>query len=306
MTQNVPVSAATPAILTIDVEDWAQSTLSLDLPVTARVVDNTRRLLDLCARSETRGTFFVLGLVAERFPALVQEIQRAGHEVASHGASHRAVGALGRAGFREDVRRSIVAIQNACGEPVLGYRAPDFSISESELWGLEILAEEGLRYDSSIFPFRGPRYGIPQAFRRPFRVQCRANPRFAEFPLATLDLAGVRLPVAGGGYFRLLPYVLTHRALDQLRRTGVPLTCYFHPYELDLGELALQPLAVPLRLRVTQGLGRGRIAGRLRRLFEDFRWTPIRDHLEDTGIFAARKLILGDPPNVSVRWLETT
>ena len=305
MTPGPPLSPAGRAILTVDVEDWGQSTLDQDLPITGRVVENTRCMLELCAGCAARGTFFVLGLVAERFPALVREIEQAGHEVATHGASHRAVKDLGRAGFRKDVRRSIRAIQDASGRSVFGYRAPDFSISESELWALEILAEEGLRYDSSIFPFRGPRYGIPQAFRHPFLVQCRANPRFAEFPLATLEVAGVRLPVAGGGYFRLLPYVLTRRALDRLRRSGVPFTCYFHPYELNVGELTQPPFPVPLSLRVSQRLGRGRVAGRLRRLFRDFHWTPVRDQLEDANLFAGRTLIPGDPPDVPLRWVKT-
>src|SRR5439155_15921691 len=160
------------------------------LPISERVVSNTRRLLELLQVGGARATFFVLGLVAQRFPALVREIRASGHEVASHGTAHRSVAELGPAGFREDLRRSIAAIEDAIGERVLGFRAPDFAISEREVWALEILAEEGLRYDASIFPCRGPRDGVPRAFRRPFRVRCRANPGLLEFPLATMRILG--------------------------------------------------------------------------------------------------------------------
>ena len=289
-------------LLTVDVEDWRQSTLDHRLEITERVVTNTRRLLDLFDAGGARGTFFVLGLVAERFGALVREIAGRGHEIASHGTSHTPVYSLDRETFRTDVRRSIRAIEDAAGVRVSGYRAPDFSITEKSLWALEVLAEEGLSYDSSIFPFRGPRYGIPAAFDRPCRVRCRANPRFAEFPLATVKVGGLRMPVAGGGYFRLLPYAVVRAALHRINRGGAPATCYFHPYELDTEELREPGPRVPLLLRLAQGIGRARVAVRLARLLRDFSWRPASSFLNEEEWFEGRTLDLHALPGRGQRW----
>jgi polysaccharide deacetylase family protein (PEP-CTERM system associated) len=289
--------------LTIDIEDWRQSTLDHDAPISERVVSNTRRLLDLCAETHARGTFFFLGLVAEKYPGLVREVDQRGHEVASHGWAHQAVYTLGPRAFREDLRRSMAAIQEALGKKVLGYRAPDFSITEESFWAFEILAEEGLSYDSSIFPFRGPRYGIPRAFRRPHTVRCAANPGFVEFPLATVERLSVRLPVAGGGYFRLLPYRVTRAALRAIARGGVPPVCYFHPYELDASEFH-GGAGVPWAMRMTQGLGRRRVPARLGRLLRDFASHPLRDALGDPGLVRGRTLDLTPPSPGGPVWRD--
>jgi polysaccharide deacetylase family protein (PEP-CTERM system associated) len=266
-------------ILSFDVEDWHQSTYDLDLPVGSRVVDNTRRILDMLETSRTYATFFVLGVVAENFPELVRRIHDGGHEVACHGYSHLPVRGMSREQFREDLKRSMALVQDAAGSAVLGYRAPDFSIFDSDLWALEILAEEGLLYDSSIFPFAGPRYGIPAAFRQPHRVVCASNPDFLEFPLATLKLGPVRLPAAGGGYFRLLPYRFMRSAVRRMNAEGSPATTYFHPYELDTEEIRGSTCDIPWHLRLSQGLGRRRVERRLGRLLRDFAWGPARDWL---------------------------
>jgi polysaccharide deacetylase family protein (PEP-CTERM system associated) len=184
-------------LLSVDLEDWPQSTLDQDLEISPRVATSTRRLLEMFARHGARATFFVLGLVAERFPGLIREVRDAGHEVATHGTSHRSVAALGPDGFRADLRRSIRAIEDAAGVQVLGYRAPDFSISERELWALPVLSEEGLAYDSSIFPFRGRRYGIPAAFRAPCVVRCPGGRRLLEFPLATAACRSREVAISG-------------------------------------------------------------------------------------------------------------
>jgi polysaccharide deacetylase family protein (PEP-CTERM system associated) len=289
-------------VLTVDLEDWQQSTLDTSLPISDRVLANTHALLDVLHRGGAKATFFVLGLVAERFPGLVAEIAAGGHEIASHGFSHRSVAELGPRGFRADLRRSIESIGGACGHRVLGYRAPDFSISEDEFWALEILAEEGLRYDSSIFPFRGPRYGVPRAFREPFVVRCRANPCFLELPLATVQVRTHRLPVAGGGYFRLLPYAVTRRALRSINRTGAPATFYLHPYELDVNGFADVGRPVPLSLRIWQGTGRRWTTGRLARLLEDFSWARARDLLDEDETFSGRCLELSDRPGGRAQW----
>ena len=265
-------------ILSFDVEDWPQSTLDFSLPVTRRVVDNTERVLDLCGEAGVRGTFFVLGLVAETFPALVLKIRNAGHEVASHGHDHRPVHAMTPSTFREDLRRSKTSIEQAAGTNVIGYRAPDFSISGKALWALVVLAEEGYAYDSSLFPFSGPRYGVAESFATPLLVLTPAGD-LVEFPLTTTEWLGRRWPAAGGGYFRLLPHAWHRAAVARLNRQGSPATSYFHPYETDVRELRSSPHRIPLALRLSQGLGRSSVAPKLRRLLKDFAWGPARDHL---------------------------
>ncbi|MBI4241874.1 MAG: DUF3473 domain-containing protein [Candidatus Rokubacteria bacterium] len=291
-------------ILTFDVEDWPQSTLDLSLPLTPRVRDNTHRVLDLLAGVGVRGTFFVLGLVAETFPDLVRRIREGGHELASHGYSHRPVHGMRPEEFRTDLRRSIASIEDAGGTRVLGYRAPDFSILARDWWALEIMAEEGLRYDSSIFPFAGPRYGVRAAFALPFQVLSASGSKFVEFPLTTVECLGVRLPAAGGGYFRLAPYCVSRAAIARLNRRGAPATCYFHPYEMDAEEIARSRQAIPWSLRLSQGLMRARVAGKLRRLLGDFSWCPAGDWLGRPGeATGGRALDLTPWPGSEPRWL---
>ncbi len=294
-------------ILTFDVEDWPQSTLDLHLPITGRVRDNTLRVLDLLEPAAVKGTFFILGLVAEKFPDLVRDIEQRGHEVASHGFSHRAVHDMTPEQFRGDLRTSIAAIESAGSARVCGYRAPDFSIPSSALWALKIVAEEGLRYDSSIFPIAGPRYGIREAFTAPSLVRCSQNVSLVEFPMTTTEYLGFRLPAAGGGYFRLWPYFHTRLAIARLNRNGHPATSYFHPYETDPEEFRASPHAIPLPLRLSQGLGRAGMSRRLQRLLSDFAWGPARDRLADgASLTADRMLDLTSLPDGRPRWLPST
>ena len=283
-------------------EDWQQSTLDFDLPVTARVVDNTMRILDLCAGAGVRGTFFVLGLVAAAHPGLVRSIREAGHEVASHGHDHRPVHAMTPGTFRADLRHSRDLIQQAIGAPVIGYRAPDFSISSQALWALTILAEEGYGYDSSLFPFAGPRYGIAEAFDAPCRVRTAAGD-LLEFPLATGTWGGVRLPAAGGGYFRFFPYAYHAATIRSLNRHGSPAVAYFHPYEIDTEEIPRSPHQIPLRMRLSQGIGRSRVAARLGRLLRDFPWGPMTEWLQRSADATAGRLLdLTGLPDRAPRW----
>ena len=298
---------ATRNILTFDVEDWPQSTLDHELPITDRVRDNTLRLLDLLDPAGARGTFFVLGLVADKFPDLVREIEKRGHEVASHGFSHRPVYEMKPERFRDDLRSSIAAIEGATGGRVLGYRAPDFSIRSSTLWAMGILAEEGLRYDSSIFPIAGPRYGIREGFTAPCLVRCRDGASLIEFPMTTTEYLGFRLPAAGGGYFRVWPYAHTRLAIARLNRRGHPATSYFHPYETDPAEFRESQHAIPPSLRLSQGVGRAGMPRRLQRLLSDFAWGPARDRLGDgTSLTADRVLDLTALPEGEPRWLAST
>jgi polysaccharide deacetylase family protein (PEP-CTERM system associated) len=262
-------------LLTVDVEDWPQSTLDHTLPISERVVANTHAVLDLLAETGVQATFFVLGKVAEAHPTLARTIAAAGHEIGTHGYSHEAVATLPRARFQEELHRSVETLRQQTGHPVLGHRAADFSIAATALHLLEDLSAAGLTYDSSIFPIRHPRYGVPGAWRRPHYVRCASGRLLVEFPLATVQVARMVLPVAGGGYLRLFPYWWTRLALRTLERAGLPATCYLHPYELDVTELEEIPYPVPLRLRWSQRTNRKSVRAKLRRLVATFRFTTM-------------------------------
>ena len=231
-------------VLTIDVEDYFQVTAfetvvnRRDWPVyPSRVQDNTLRILDLLDEYSLRGTFFVLGWVGEHFPALIHAIADRGHEVACHGYGHNLIYTQKPEAFRQDVHRAKAVLEKLVGRPVLGYRAPSYSITSQSLWALDILIQEGFVYDSSIFPIVHDNYGIPGAERFP-HVIGRPEGRIHEFPLTTfpLNVLGRRLvlPIAGGGYLRLLPARLVRHAMRQINvREHQPVVLYFHPWEID-------------------------------------------------------------------------
>jgi polysaccharide deacetylase family protein (PEP-CTERM system associated) len=227
--------------LSVDVEDYFHVEAFADhVPRSqwtcfpSRVRQNTERVLRLLERNRCRATFFMLGWVAEREPALVREIVDAGHEVACHSHLHRRVLTLTPEEFREDVKRAQAAIEDAAGTAVIGFRAPTFSITRQSLWALEILAELGFKYDSSIFPVRHELYGIPDAPRWIHQRQLPSGNSIWEFPPSTVRLAGQNLPVAGGGYLRLLPMTFTRWAIARIHRQDRrPVMVYFHPWELD-------------------------------------------------------------------------
>ncbi len=262
-------------LFTVDVEDWPQSTLDHTLPIGTRVVANTHALLELLDEAKVRGTFFVLGKVAEAHPTLAREIAAAGHEIGTHGYSHESVEAMPVARFREELHRSVSMLRQQTGQPVVGHRAADFSISARSLHLLEYLSAEGLTYDSSIFPIRHPRYGVPGAWRTPHQVRCASGRMLVEFPMATLQVARMVLPVAGGGYLRLFPYWWTQLALRGMERAGRPATCYMHPYELDVTEFDEIPYQVPTQLRWTQSTNRKSVRAKLRRLLATFRFSTM-------------------------------
>jgi polysaccharide deacetylase family protein (PEP-CTERM system associated) len=253
--------------LTIDVEDWFQVSNFDGLVARSdwdrypsRVVPNTRRLLETFAERDVRGTFFVLGWVAERFPGLVREILDAGHEVASHGWGHELVHRLGPERFAADLDRSVAAIGAAAGVRPRGYRAPSFSIDRRAPWALDVLVDRGFAYDSSIFPVRHPRYGVPSFERVPRRVRTSGGKEILEFPLTTLRVLGRNIGAAGGGWLRLLPLAVLTTAFRRMNDAGQPAVLYLHPWEIDPD----QP-RVPVR-----GLGRlthyTNLAGTLERL----------------------------------------
>ncbi len=227
-------------VFSIDVEDYFHVEAFSDVvsrdrwdQYPSRVEENTRRLLDLLGEFQVTATFFVLGWVAERSPALVRDIAAAGHEVASHSYWHRLIYDLSPEEFRKDTLRAKDAVEQATGRPVFGYRAPSFSIDRRCLWALSILAECGFRYDASIFPIHHDIYGMPDAPFAPFRVGTPAG-EILEFPATTFRILGHRRwPVGGGGYLRILPFWYTRLGLKRAAGEGLPLIVYVHPWEAD-------------------------------------------------------------------------
>ncbi|HXH83017.1 MAG TPA: XrtA system polysaccharide deacetylase [Candidatus Tectomicrobia bacterium] len=268
-------------ILTVDVEEYYHGVefgevqrrdASLRLP--SRVVESTRRLLDLLDAHGARGTFFTLGIVARRHPRLVRRIVERGHELASHGWDHTPLWVQDPRQFRADVRRARRVLEDVAGVPVLGYRAPNFSIGGDMPWALEILAEEGYRYDSSVYPIVHDRYGLPSAPRFPHVAARIAGVDLWEVPIGTARALGVNLPV-GGGYLRLFPASLVADAIAAVnRRERRPVVLYLHPWELD----PHQPRpSMPWRHRFRHYVGLARMEGKLARLLSTLAFTSV-DH----------------------------
>jgi polysaccharide deacetylase family protein (PEP-CTERM system associated) len=259
--------------LTIDVEDYYHVTALASVvdrgrweQYESRVEKSTERLLDILAAHGVQATFFVLGWVAERVPALVRNLHAAGHEIACHGYSHQLVYQQSPKTFLRETRRSKSCLEDLIGAHVRGYRAASYSITRDSLWALEILEQLGFEYDSSVFPVRHDLYGMPGTSRTPYRVGSGA---LLEVPLTTVQIAGAQLPCAGGGYFRLLPYSLFRWCLRRVNREGLAAVFYMHPWEIDPG----QPrFAAGWRAGFRHYLNLSRTEGRLRRLLRDFRW----------------------------------
>lgn len=270
-------------ILTVDVEDYFQveaftSSVSRDEwdQYPSRVADNCERLLELFDGYGAKATFFVVGWVADRFPAIVRRIHERGHELACHSFWHRRVDSLTPEEFRADTRAACDAIEQAASVRVRGYRAPTWSITRKSLWAFDVLAEEGFSYDSSIYPIRHDLYGIPGAQRFPYVQNCAGGRSLVEFPPATARIAGMRLPAAGGGYLRLFPLAYTFWAFRQFEKTESPLVLYLHPWEIDPD----QPrIAAPLKSRFRHYTNLRRTRGRLERILERYRFVPFRDYV---------------------------
>jgi len=244
----------------------------------SRVEACTHRLLDLFDRTGARATFFALGWIAERQPQLLREIAARGHELACHGHEHELVYEIGPARFEADLRRARGAIEDATGTGVRGYRAPSYSITRDSLWALEILARAGFSFDSSIFPIRHPRYGIPEFAREPLRLELESGASIREFPLTTWDLGPLRLPLAGGAYLRFLPAPLFRFGVSRLTRARRPTVLYVHPWEID----AEQPRQdVSWLVRVNHYHNLSRTEARLARLLALHRFRPMGEVLDD-------------------------
>jgi len=273
---------------TVDVEDYfhvaaLSSAIARDTwgAQEYRVERNTERLLHLLADRNIHGTFFVLGWVAERSAGLVRRIAAEGHEVACHGFSHQLIYRQTRQAFREETARAKALLEDAIAQPVLGYRAASFSIVRSSLWALDELIDLGFRYDSSIFAIRHDRYGIPDASPHPGVITAPSGRSLTEFPMAPASFLGLRLPVCGGGYFRIFPYGLTRAGLRRINELGRPFAFYLHPWEIDPDQPRVRVNALS-RFRHYTNLDR--CESRLRRLLGEFTFRPMREVLRSAGL----------------------
>ena len=270
--------------LTIDVEDYYQVS-ALESVVRfkdwskyeSRVERNTYRLLDILDENKVRATFFVLGWVAERHPNLVMDIQKRGHEVASHGYSHKRIYMQTPDQFRDETRRSKALLEEIINQPVIGYRAASYSITRKSLWALDILSEEGFRYDSSIFPIHHDLYGIPGSQRFNHKINRSGNSGLIELPLSTLRFCGYNFPIAGGGYLRFFPYAFTRWAIRQLNENEKqPAVVYLHPWEIDPNQPRIRAKAIS---RFRHYLNLGGLEGKLIRILRDFKLSTMADVL---------------------------
>jgi len=283
MKMTVPAARPRPApgerirnAMTCDVEDYFQ--VSAFAPYIdraswptreCRVEANMERILALYERHDVRATFFTLGWIAERYPAMVRRIVAAGHELASHGYGHLRASDQSRAEFDNDIRSSKALLEDLGGQAVVGYRAPSFSIGHANLWALDALHEAGYKYSSSIYPIAHDHYGMPDAPR--FAFYPNGPDGLLEVPITTVKMAGRNLPAGGGGYFRLLPYALSRWMMEKVNREdGEPALFYFHPWEVDPGQPRPEGLGAKARFR--HYINIDRMEKRLELLARDFKW----------------------------------
>jgi polysaccharide deacetylase family protein (PEP-CTERM system associated) len=270
--------------LTIDIEDYYMVSAFVDVVkfedwhrYESHIEKNTYRILDLLDEHRVKATFFVLGWVAEHYPEIVRDIYSSGHEVACHGYNHRLIYDLTPEEFREDIRRAKDILEDITGMPIMGYRAASYSVVKKTLWALDILIEEGFLYDSSIFPIHHDRYGFPEAERFPHIIK-RRNGTLYEFPLSTYRIFRQNIPVAGGGYFRLLPLWITKTAIKRINEhEKKPVIFYLHPWEIDtyqprLNGRWLSQIRHYINLKSTMP--------KLKTLLSEFRFKPLSEFLK--------------------------
>lgn len=270
-------------IFSVDVEDWCQSVLDNNNPVSNRVLNSTSRLLDLLDEYDQKATFFTLGNVAERHPLLVKRIAECGHEVASHGYNHHSIFNLSPKQVRKDVGDSVKILEDLSGKKVIGFRAPDFSIREYLFeWYCEALAENGLKYDSSLFPMKVIKYGIEKEYSLKIFNKYHLNEHY----LSYMKIGKSKLPFFGGGYFRVTPYFITKYLTKDLNKDRA--VFYMHPYEIDteeLGAIKAQYEKIPFKWRVSQFVGRNTVENKLHKLLGDFEFTSFeREYYMDDSV----------------------
>lgn len=295
---SAPRSTAASVLnaFSVDVEDYFQvaalaSAISRESWSTReyRVEANTDVILQLCEERKVHGTFFILGWVAEKSPQLVRRIASAGHEVACHGFSHQLIYRQTQKVFREETLRAKHFLEEVIAKPVIGYRAASFSITRESLWALDVLIDAGFEYDSSVFPIRHDRYGMPGASPEPGHVIAPSKRTLVEFPMSAAKFFGMQVPVSGGGYFRILPYWVTHAGLKQINeKAGRPFTFYLHPWEVDPEQPRVKVGALS-RFRHYTNLNR--CEARLRRVLGDFRFGTMREVLEQRELLSVSKRV---------------
>jgi len=260
-------------IFTVDVEDWSQSVLNRENPVTERVLHSTNKVMDILSENNTKATFFTLGNVAEKFPELIRRMSDEGHEVASHGYSHRNIYSMSRKEMLEDITKSVQLLEDAGGQKVIGFRAPNFSIREHLFPEFcEALAANGIRYDSSLFPMKVIKYGI----EKKYDLSVFKDFEIDEHYLSYIKAGSYKLPYFGGGYFRLSPYQMTRFLSKPLPDSSV---FYMHPYEVDAEELEFVKTEygkIPFKWLLTQFVGRKGVPNKLSRLIKDYEMTSFQ------------------------------
>lgn len=243
-----------------------------------RVADNTRKIVEILDERGVKATFFMLGWVAERCPEMVKALAASGHEIASHGYAHQMVSKQTQQEFEADLIKSLEILEPLAGTKIIGYRAPTYSIIKDSFWALDILAKCGMKYDSSIFPIRHDRYGVPEAPRFPYQIYEQNGRNMIEFPISTVRVGKWNLPIAGGGYMRLLPYAVMKFGLRRVNREGQPAIVYLHPWELDPEQPRIPNIPSTTRFRHYVNLHA--TADKLRSLIRDFEFAPVRDVLQ--------------------------
>ncbi len=279
--------------LTIDVEDYFHVAALAESIQTSqwdslecRVEKNTEKLLSLFESKNVKATFFTLGWVAERFPQIVKKIASAGHEVASHGYSHQLIYNQSPAVFKEETHKSKVILEDITQQEVIGYRAASYSITERSKWALDILCDLGFKYDSSIFPVKHDLYGIPGSPRWPYNLETDKKNTIVEFPISTFNIANYKLPIAGGGYFRLFPYWFTKLGLGSINKENEPFVFYLHPWEVDPSQPKVQASWFSM-FRHYNNLEK--CYSRLEQLLSDFSFTTVEDVLVTKQLLQSRE-----------------
>lgn len=286
-------------IMSVDVEDYFQTEAFADrVPRSAwnsyplRVERNMHRILDLFDEHNVEATFFFVGWIADRMPNLVREVVARGHEVGCHSYWHRPIYRLNVNDFRQDTRMGIWAIEDAAGMPVLGYRAPTWSITSDSLWAIAVLMEEGFLYDSSIYPIHHDLYGIPGARRNPYAWRSGAS-ILMEFPPATMTVANTTFPAAGGGYLRIFPLAYTRMALRAAEQAGRRAVIYFHPWEIDPEQPRMKGR---WRSHFRQYAGLSTMEQKLSELLNCYRFTSFQKVWQEDSLFCPSQKIPTAPP----------
>jgi polysaccharide deacetylase family protein (PEP-CTERM system associated) len=292
-------------VLSVDVEDYFHveafaSHIRYEQwdSFTPRVDRNVKRVLELFARHGARGTFFILGWVATKFPRLVQEIVRAGHEVGSHGYKHSRLHVLTPDEFRRDIKDAAAALSDQVQRPIRCYRAPSFSIVRSTMWAFDVLGEEGISFDSSIFPVRHDLYGFPEAERFPSWYLSSNGDRIFEFPPSTIRYRNQNIGIGGGGYLRLMPYGLTHWAVGHINEVErQPAMIYFHPWEIDPGQPQIRSGRRSILRHYTN---LSTMEGKIERLLQDFRFSSLSE------VCSQNQAYLAAPPSIAIETRRST